>query len=135
MPFMVTPLYAGLLGIVLLVLSFLVSRQRMRHKVSVGDGGVPALIGAIRAQGNFVEYVPLTLILLALLELTHHSIYLLHGLGIALVVGRVLHAYGLSNRPDGRSFGRMWGILLTWIPLLAASVLLIIAAVYHLLAA
>ena len=71
---MVTPLYAGLLGLMLLVLSALVSRQRLRHKVSIGDGDVPSVRAAMRVQANFVEYVPLALILLVLLELSRHSI-------------------------------------------------------------
>ncbi len=126
---MVTPLYAGLLGLMLLVLSALVSRQRLRHKVSIGDGDVPSVRAAMRVQANFVEYVPLALILLVLLELSRHSLYVLHALGIALVLGRALHAYGLTKRPGGRSFGRGVGILLTWITILVASVLLIVAAI------
>ncbi len=121
-----TPLYAGILGLMLLVLSYLVSRQRLRHKVSTGDGGIPALTGAIRAQANFVEYVPLALLLILLTELSGQGQWQVHALGVALVVGRALHAYGLSTRPGGKSFGRMAGILLTWIVILIASLNLIV---------
>lgn len=134
MVFMVTPLYAGLLGLLLLVLSYLVSRQRRKHRISIGDGGVPALQAAIRVQGNFTEYVPVALILLALLELSHHSLYLLHVLGAALVIGRVLHAYGLTVKPHGASPGRLVGVLLTWLVILIASLLLIAAALWHMMA-
>ncbi|MGZ9080482.1 MAG: MAPEG family protein, partial [Burkholderiales bacterium] len=58
----VTPLYAALLGLWLLVLSLRVVQQRRAARVSLGDGGNTALQRAIRAQGNFVEYVPLALL-------------------------------------------------------------------------
>jgi len=117
----VTPLYAGMLGFMLVVLSLLVSRQRLKHKVSTGDGGVPALCGAIRAHGNFVEFVPMALLLILLAELVGGPGLFLHLLGAGLVIGRILHAYGISTRPQGKSFGRMWGTLLTWLVVLTAS--------------
>ena len=49
-------LWVGLLLILLVVLSGLVVRQRRRHKVMIGDGGVPELVQASRAFGNAVEY-------------------------------------------------------------------------------
>lgn len=121
----ITPLYAGLLGLILLGLSYLVARQRLRNKVSTGDGGIPALTGAIRAHGNFIEYVPLALVLILLVELAGQAGWLVHLFGAALVVGRLLHAYGISTVPGGKSFGRMWGTLLTWLTILATSVVLI----------
>ena len=66
MPLPVTALYAGLMGLWLLGLSFEVMRRRRRHNVSVGDGGVGALEQATRAHGNACEYVPVALILLGL---------------------------------------------------------------------
>lgn len=121
-----TPLYAGLLGLMLLALSYLVSRQRLRNRVSTGDGGIPALAGAIRAHGNFVEYVPLALLLILLTELSGQGQWQVHALGVALVAGRALHAYGISTRPGGKSFGRLWGTLLTWTVILVASLNLIV---------
>ena len=60
-------LWAGLLLILLLVLSVLVTRQRRKHHVEIGDGAVPALNQAIRAFGNATEYVPAALAGLILL--------------------------------------------------------------------
>lgn len=122
----ITPLYAGLLGVMLMVLSYLVARQRLRNKVSTGDGGLPCLTGAIRAHGNFVEYVPLALVLILLVEMADQAAVKVHLFGAALVVGRALHAYGISTTPNGKSFGRMWGILLTWLVILLASLNLIV---------
>jgi uncharacterized membrane protein YecN with MAPEG domain len=122
----VTPLYAAFLGLLLLVLAWNVVKQRRIHKVGLGDGGIPALSRAIRVHANFVEYVPLTLVLVLLVELQLQGAHLwvAHGLGGALLLGRVLHAIGL-NGSAGTSFGRMWGTLLTWLALLAASALLV----------
>lgn len=125
----VTALYAGLLGVLLLVLSYRVSMYRRRHGISLGDGGHKGLNAAIRVQGNFVEYVPTALILLLLVELTGRQPAIVHGLGAALFLGRVLHAQGLTSNPDGKSSGRLLGILLTWLMLLTASVLLILGTV------
>jgi len=121
MPFHVTVLYAGLNGLLVLVLAGAVMRQRVRAGVEIGDGGSVELLRAQRALGNWAEYVPLTLILMGLLEAQRTSLYLLHALGIALVVGRLLHAWGLW-RSSGRSFGRAAGIGLTWAVLGVASV-------------
>lgn len=125
----ITSLYGGLLGVLLLVLSYRVSMYRRRRGVSLGDGGHKDLHAAIRAQGNFVEYVPTALILLALVELTGQLPIIVHALGAALFLGRVLHAQGLTANPDGKSPGRLLGILLTWLTLLVTSVLLILRSV------
>lgn len=69
-PFAVTPLYAALLGLLLLGLSLVVVRLRRKHRVPTGDGGHADLARAIRVQANFVEYVPLTLLLLFMLEMS-----------------------------------------------------------------
>lgn len=122
--------YAGLLGLIAVGLSIIVVRRRVANKVSFGTGGNPALEQAIRAHGNFIEYVPLTLLLLllqaataqsVLLEVGHNSAYWLHGLGIALVLARLAHAQGLLSSP-GESRGRTIGVALTWIVLVVASI-------------
>ena len=61
-------------------------------RVSLGDGGNPALQRAIRAHANFSEYVPFALVMLAILELSRFSIYALHALGMLLT--RRLHREG-----------------------------------------
>jgi len=66
--FAVTPIYAGLLGLLFVGLSLWVVARRVRARAASGDGGDPALSDAIRAHGNFAEYVPLALILMAMGE-------------------------------------------------------------------
>jgi len=108
----ITPLYAGILTLLFLVLSYKVIKFRQRG-TSLGDGGDPKLLRVIRGHGNFAEHVPLALLLMVLMELSQFSSYLLHALGIALIVSRLLHAYALSFTQKFR-FGRVWGAGLTF---------------------
>jgi uncharacterized protein len=121
-----TPLYAALLALWFILLSARVSRLRLSKNIWLGDGGDARLQRAIRGHANFAEYVPLALVLLALLELGRTSIYLPHALGIVLVVARVLHGYALCYRASWR-FGRFWGTALT-LGVLGASAVL---CLYH----
>ena len=85
----VTPIYAGILALLFFVLSYRVILLR-GHGASLGDGGNPVLLRRIRAHGNFSEYVPFILLMIGMLELSHFSIYVLHALGVTLVVARLL---------------------------------------------
>ena len=109
----VTPLYVALLALWLLVLSARVIRERQAARVSLGDGGNRRLQRAIRGHANFVEYVPLALLMLAILEMARFSIYLIHLLGIALLLGRLLHGYALAFTMEFR-FGRTSGTVITF---------------------
>ncbi len=123
----VTPLYAAVLVLWFLVLSLRVLQNRKSVKVSLGDGGNTLLQRAIRGHANFAEYVPLALLLLAILELSRFSIYALHAIGIALVVARLLHGYALGFRLEFR-FGRYWGAMLTFAVLIVEAVLCVYQA-------
>ncbi|MES2885490.1 MAG: MAPEG family protein [Pseudomonadota bacterium] len=115
----VTPLYAGLLALWYLALSLRVVQKR--NKVSLGDGGDTELLRRIRGHGNFAEYVPLILVMLGFMELSRFSLYLIHALGITLLVSRLLHGYALSYTTAFK-FGRFWGALLTFVVLLVSAV-------------
>lgn len=116
-----TPLYAGLLVFLYLVLSLRVI-QRRQTGAKLGDGGDPLMLRVIRGHGNFSEYVPIALVMMAVLELGHASIYLLHAFGIVLLAGRILHGYAMSFTKRWR-FGRVWGTVLTYLVLAAEGVL------------
>jgi uncharacterized protein len=109
----VTALYAGLCALLLLTLAALVSRQRQKLKVGLGDGGQPALIRAVRVHGNAVEWIP-PMLLLLIAELNHASRLFLHGCGIVFLTARIAHAVGLS-RSAGESAGRLAGTALSWL--------------------
>ncbi len=116
--------YVALSALLALVLAGRVSWLRNKRKVMLGDGGIPELARAIRAHANAAEYLPIGLLLLLLLDLDQTRPGLLHLCGVALVAGRVLHAWGLS-RHAGPSFGRAAGIVLTWGVMLVMALLLL----------
>ena len=121
-------LWAGLHIVLLLVLAVLVSRQRRKHDVLIGDGGVPALTLAIRAFGNATEYVPTALAGLALLALTAAHPILIHLIGVTLFVGRVLHAVGVSRSQEATWF-RAVGVTATWVAYIAMAAALLFYAI------
>jgi uncharacterized protein len=121
-------LWTGLHLLLLLVLSLLVVRQRQRHKIALGDEGIPELAQAIRAFGNATEYVPAALVGLVVLALVEAPPLAVHLTGFLLFAGRVLHAFGLS-RSGGATFPRALGILFTWVAYVFASVALLFYAI------
>jgi uncharacterized protein len=120
-------LYVGLNILVLIALTFLVIRQRRKHKCAIGDGGHKSLMLAIRAHANAVEVMPMALIGLVALASVGASAWVIHLLGSALTVGRILHAYGLSNS-EGTSFGRMAGMLVSISALLGTGIACVLEA-------
>lgn len=92
---MISSIYAGILALLIVWLSLNVIKLRKAKKVRLGDGAEPELQIGIRAQGNATEYIPISLILLILLELGGAPILIVHLGGIAVIVGRLLHAKGL----------------------------------------
>ncbi len=121
--FQITLFYASLSALLLIGLSVQVVRLRRQLRIGVGSGGNPQLECAIRAHGNFCEYVPIALLLLLALELAASLPgWALHLLGGMLVVGRLLHGFFGLNRGPGTSFGRFFGTLLTWLMIVAAAV-------------
>jgi len=122
----ITALWAGLLGILMLVLAMRVVRTRVSEKVIFGDAGNVLMLQRIRVHANFTEYVPMGLLLMLVLELNGSSALLLHGLGGTLFAARVLHAIGLSTS-TGTTPGRFVGTVLTWLMLLAGSALTLYA--------
>lgn len=103
--------YFAALGFLTIVHAVRVIRLRWKHKVSLGDGGVPELNVMIRVFGNHAEYAPMGLILLASLEFVQAPVWYMHLTGMSLFTGRVLHAYGLPRQPV--NFGRFAGMILT----------------------
>lgn len=91
----VTPLYAGLLTLLFVLLSLRVVSLR-RSGIAFGDNGDVGVVRIVRAQANFAEYVPLALLMMGFLEVGRHSIYVLHALGVILVIARLLHGSALS---------------------------------------
>ena len=92
----VTALYAGILGLMAFGLAFMAGSLRGKTKISIGHGDNPELHLAMRRHANFIEFVPLCLILIGVLELNGAPPAALHALGAGLVVFRLAHAVGLQ---------------------------------------
>lgn len=125
----ISPIYAGLLGALLIFLAYRVVTFRRSESLGLGDEGASnPMKRAIRAHANAMEYIPIGLILLLMLELNHLTPWLLHILGLVFLIARVLHAQGMSTK-NGPSFGRFYGTLFTWISIIALAVLNIVVVV------
>lgn len=110
-PLPVTLTSAALCAGLQVVLTALVIARRMQSGVSLLDGGDAVLTRRMRAHGNLIETAPLGLLMLALLELAAAPRGLLLGLAALLIVGRVLHAVGVSSQGD--SWARRVGMTAT----------------------
>lgn len=110
----ITGLYAGILGLFVIPLSIHVIVNRYRAKIGILDGGDPQLGKAIRIHGNFMEHVPIALILMALAEANGAEPEMMHSSGLVLVGARLFHMWGLSMS-TGPSVGRFVGVLGTWL--------------------
>lgn len=107
----ITSLYAGLLAFIFLALSARV--VAVRGRVSLGDGGDPEVLRRMRGHANFAEYVPLILVMMALLEYQQIAAWQLHAIGATLVFARVIHGIALSFTRKW-FFGRFFGTVLTF---------------------
>lgn len=107
-----TLIYAGLHGLMLVSLSLWV----LRYKVRSGTRGAAKAERMSRVQGNFLEYVPMALILLALVELGGAPTAIVHAIGLTLFAARLLHAWGLGSTAAA-NYPRMIGALLTFLVL------------------
>ena len=107
----VTALFASVFTFFFIRLAFNVIKLRRANRVALGNGGFDDLESAIRAHGNFAEYVPLGLILLGLLEANEGNLGLVAVLGITLLIGRLFHFKGLET---GDLKKRVHGMKLTF---------------------
>ncbi len=129
---MITGLYAAILGLMLVVLILRVARRRLKYKVGLGDGGISDLGQAIRVHGNFVETVPILLILLLVMEENVFPAWGLHIFGTGIVISRLFHAYGITMSPLA-SAGRKYGTFLAIFLIIAGSLALILSFLSNLI--
>ena len=108
----ITALYAAPLAILFLWLSIRVIGTRRSELIGLGDGGNKSLMKRMRAQANCAEYVPIGIVVLALVELQGGPAPLVHALGATLLIGRLLHGWGFSASPPNM-MGRQVGMLMT----------------------
>src|SRR5690242_17492161 len=92
-----TAIYAGILAIISIVLAHGAGMTRARLGIPLGDGGNGDLISAIRRHANFVEFVPLIVVMMAMIEINGAKTWWIHGFGIAIVIARIIHPIGISH--------------------------------------
>src|SRR5580692_6051035 len=112
----ITTLYAGLLGLMSIAIAYQAGSTRGKAGISLGHGDNQDLLLAMRRHANFVEFVPLALILIALLELNGIPKLAVHAMGASLVVFRACHALGMradTMASAGRYVGAAGTALLT----------------------
>jgi uncharacterized membrane protein YecN with MAPEG domain len=115
-----TALYAPVFGLMFVALSLRTVRLRRQLRIPVGDGDYPLLRRAMRVHANFSEYVPIALLLIYFLETQTHSALSPHILCVALLIGRVSHAWGVSQLKENYRF-RVFGMFLTLGVIISAS--------------
>ncbi|MBS0560025.1 MAG: MAPEG family protein [Proteobacteria bacterium] len=120
----IVPVYAAILALLFLVLSLRVILGRRSNNVGFGSAGSDDLERRIRIHGNFAEYVPFALLLLALAEWRGGYPLILNALCALLLAGRIAHAVFLS-RPSTDDIGRVLGMTGTQTAILGAALLLL----------
>lgn len=116
----ITPLYAALLALLFVGLGVRTVSLRRKLGVAVGHGDNPALHRAARAHANFAEYVPITLLMIFFVEINTGSTPWIHILCGLLVVGRLSHAYGVSQVEENYRY-RVAGMALTFTAIICAA--------------
>ncbi len=94
----ITMLTAGVSGILAVILALRVVLARTHHGISLGDGGNADAIIRIRTHANFIENVPLILILMGLIESAQGESMWLKVAGALLILFRIAHFIGLPMR-------------------------------------
>jgi uncharacterized membrane protein YecN with MAPEG domain len=125
----IVPIYAAILAILFFALSIRVIALRRSSKLPLGFQGDMALERRVRVQGNFSEYVPLALLLMAFVELHGSTPWLLHAMGVVLIAGRLSHAYGVSQIKESFAF-RVSGMAMTFTVILTAALAILVQAVW-----
>jgi uncharacterized membrane protein YecN with MAPEG domain len=121
----IVPIYAAILAVMFVALSIRVIALRRTSRLPLGFQGDVGLERRVRAQGNFAEYVPLALLLLAFVEMRGAPAWLLHALALVLVAGRLSHAYGVSQLRESFAF-RVSGMAMTFTVILCAALAILI---------
>lgn len=124
----ITLTYLALLSLIYAALALRVVSIRRKHSIAFGDGGNEALLRAIRAHGNFIEYVPLASLLVASLEAMGEPALHVHAFMGSLLLARVLHPVAFASARGSAPYkiGRIGGALISWGVLVIAAVLLLV---------
>jgi uncharacterized protein len=100
---------AAVFAILMVLLSVQTSLRRAALKVTHGDAGDETLRRRIRAHGNFIEYAPLAVVVVLLVEISGAARINTLILALAFVAARLLHAAGMlyTSSPALRAAGML----------------------------
>ncbi len=93
----ITSIYAAILGLMFLAFRTMVTIERAKSGISILHQDNMVLAIKIRRFGNFIETVPLALILMGFAENSGASPVILHIIGVLLLASRILHPLGLNT--------------------------------------
>ncbi len=128
MPPVIAPAYAAILAFIYIYLAIRVVGLRRTRRVAIGHGGHSDLERAMRVHANFAEYVPLAILLLTFVEIQGRPAWLVHVLALALLAGRSIHVYGVSQPKEDIRL-RIAGMITTFAVLAAAGLSLLFGAI------
>jgi len=123
----IVPGYAAVFVFFFVFLAVRVILMRQKYRVGIGAGGHTDLERASRVHANFAEYVPFAILLFGFMEMQSQSRWLIHILAIILLVGRLIHAYGVSQQNENIGL-RVTAMLLTFGVMIVAAIVLLINA-------
>jgi uncharacterized protein len=124
----IVPVYSAVLALIYIALSARVIQARRSAKVAIGTRGNVRLERTMRVHANFAEYVPFALLLATFIEMQSRPAWLIHLLCIALLIGRVVHAYGVSQEHENYRL-RMAGMATTFAVFAVIALLLLTGAI------
>jgi uncharacterized membrane protein YecN with MAPEG domain len=122
---MITALYAIPLALLFLILTARVITYRRDNQIGLGDDGDKSLMKRMRAQANFTETVPFSLVLMLLVEFQFPSLWVVNLIGATLVLGRIAHGIGFSTSPPRMNL-RVGGMVLTLVSVIISIIALIL---------
>ena len=124
----IVPVYAAVLAFIYIVLAIRVIRLRQSAKVAIGTGGNAGLERSMRVHANFAEYVPFALLLASFVEMQGAPAWRVHLLCLALVAGRLIHAFGVSQERENIRL-RVVGMVMTFAVLAGMALSLLVARI------
>lgn len=107
---MITGFYIAIFALVQAAMVVWIAKSRYQEKVVLGAGDSEILERKTRVYGNFTEVVPVAILLMLIAELGGAPLWIIHWMGVLMIISRLSHAIGLL-RPPGYGPFRMAGML------------------------
>ena len=123
----ITAAYTAVLALLYAALGLQVAWLRRRNRAGFGDAGNAQLRSAIRAHAHFAEYVPIIVLMAAMLEISGLPATSVHVLMGTLLIARLLHPLGMHAEPQTLRFRicRVGGMGLTVSVMIACAALIL----------